>query len=47
MIETECVTIYYWDHQCPWVSKYCEENCMRKALLPTDILRKYEVKEEA
>lgn len=47
MIETDFVTVYYWDHECPWVSKYCEDECRRTAFVPTDILRKYEVKEEA
>jgi hypothetical protein len=35
------VTVYYYDHTCEWISKYCDEHHRRHAVIPVDVLAKY------
>ena len=33
-VEGEMVPVFYYEHDCDWVSKYCDENHRRSAMVP-------------
>lgn len=35
------VTVYYYDHNCNWITKYCEEYHTRSAYVPISVLNQY------
>jgi hypothetical protein len=42
-IEGPTVLVTYTDCECPWQTKYCEENHTKTALIPADVLECYRV----
>lgn len=35
------VTVHWYDHDCEWVTKYCEEHHVRTARIPADVLGRF------
>jgi hypothetical protein len=35
------VSVYWYDHDCEWISKYCETEHTRSSLIPLSVLKKY------
>jgi hypothetical protein len=42
---TETVYVYWYDHDCAWITKYCDEHHRAGANIPLDVLNSYVVKE--
>jgi hypothetical protein len=41
------VTVHWYDHDCEWVTKYCDEYHAKYALVPASVLRRYQVSGES
>ena len=37
----EMIRVYWYDHDCEWISKYCETEHSRSSLLPLEMLQRY------
>lgn len=40
----ELIRVAWYEHSCPWITKYCDEEHTKVAMVPVSILSQYEVK---
>jgi hypothetical protein len=38
---SEPVSVTWYEHDCEWITKYCDEHHARTALVPRDVLAQY------
>ena len=40
-VQPEPVLVMWYEHDCPWITKYCDEEHLRRATVPRDVLSQY------
>lgn len=43
----QSIRVSWYDHDCDWITKYCDEYHTRSALVPLSVLEQYITKEES